>query len=225
MHFGAEDGHHGLGLGQLKAATGPQAGALGVCFAELVLSGQVAGVVAGVEAEVWGPPIGADGTYWVLDEEGSLTPGGEAGGPLEQLQGFDDAAEALAAEMGTAGNGGVGARREERGEGHGAVGRQPLAHVGPHADDVTLAGFAGWVLQVDAVAEVAGISPRLHKRGGEVEAADDDGKWHDGGRKWLSESSLQNMGQSVGLMPIVFRKGYRNFTAFVKALRSQPVRP
>ena len=85
MHFGAKDGHYGLGLGQLEAASCPQAGALGVGFAELALGGQVAGVIAGVEAKVWGPPIGADGAHRVFDEVWALAPGGEAGGPLEQL--------------------------------------------------------------------------------------------------------------------------------------------
>ena len=95
MHFGAEDGHHGFVLGQLEAAAGPEAGALGVGFAELALGEQVAGVVAGVETKVWGPPIGTDGAYRVFDKVGALAPGGEAGGPLKQLQGLDDAAEAF----------------------------------------------------------------------------------------------------------------------------------
>ena len=180
MHFGAENGHHGLVLGQLEAATRPEACALGVSFAELALGGQVAGVVAGVEAEVRRPPIGADGTHRVLDEVRALAPSGEAGGPLEQLQSLDDAAEAFAAKVGAAGNGCVGARREEGGESYGAVGRQPLAHVDADADDVALAGFTGRVLQVDAVAEVAGVGPRLDQRSGEVETANDDWGRHDG---------------------------------------------
>ena len=39
VHFGAEDGHYGLRLGQLEAAARPQAGALGVGFAELAFGG------------------------------------------------------------------------------------------------------------------------------------------------------------------------------------------
>ena len=151
---------------------------LRVGFAELALGGQVAGIVAGVEAKVWGPPIGTDGAHRVLDEVRALAPGGEAGGPLEQLQGLDNTAEALAAEVGAAGNGGVGAGWEEGGKGHGTVGRQPLAHIDTDADDVAFAGFAGRVLEVDAVAEVASFGPRLHERGGKVEAADDNWGWH-----------------------------------------------
>ena len=56
--------------------------------------------------------------------------------------------------------------------------RAAFGHVGADADDVALAGFAGRVLQVDAVAEVAGLGPRLDEGGGEVEAADDDGSGH-----------------------------------------------
>jgi hypothetical protein len=129
-------------------------------------------------------PVGADGAHRVLDEVGSLALGGEASGPLKQLQGLDDAAEAFAAEVGAAGNGGVGAGREEGSEEHGAVGWQLLAHVDADADDVALAGFAGRVLQVDAVAEVASIGPRLDERSGEVEAADDDGGRHEGELVW-----------------------------------------
>ena len=91
MHFGAENGYYSLVLGWLGAAAGPQAGTFGVGFAELALGGQVAGVVAGVETVVWGPPVGADGADRVFDEVRAVAPGGEAGGPLEQLQGLDDA--------------------------------------------------------------------------------------------------------------------------------------
>ena len=80
--------------------------------------------------------------------------------------------------MGAARNGGIGTGRKEGGKSHGAVGRQPFAHVDADADDVALAGFAGRVLQVDAVAEVASIGPRLYQGGGEVEAADDNGGRH-----------------------------------------------
>ena len=50
-----------------------------------MLGGQVAGVITGVETEVGGPPVGADGADRVLDEVRAVAPGGEAGGPLEQL--------------------------------------------------------------------------------------------------------------------------------------------
>ncbi len=125
-----------------------------------------------------GPPVGADGANRIIDEVGAVAPCSEADEPFEQLQGLDNAAETLAAEVGAAGDGGVGAGRKEGSEGHGVIGRQPLAHVGSNADDIALAGFAGRVLKVYAVAEVAGINSRLDERGGEVEATDDDGGRH-----------------------------------------------
>lgn len=85
--------------------------------------------------------------------------------------------------------------------------REPLPDIGSDANDVATAGLPFGVLEIDAIAEEAGVSPRFDHGGGVIEKAEDDFMGQGGGLPRIQAASQGEEGRrfagSGRIMPLV----------------------
>lgn len=171
MHPAALIGSQALAGGHHEPVPRPEAGAFGVGITGRL---EIAAIVAGIEGVVGRPPVGGNRAHRILDQVGCAGPLCQAHGGGKELQRLDESNQSLAPEPARTARGHMHARRKGEQDGNLPIRRQPIPHIRTDADNIPVPRFTGRMPKVHAVAEEAGLGPRLDHVSGVIEEADDD---------------------------------------------------
>lgn len=175
VHSAAFNWRNPFGLGHNEAIADPEAGTFSVCVTSRI---EVPAKVAGVEGMVRFAPVAGYRAHWILDHVRCLGPFSKPDGGVKELKGLNEGAQALVLKPSGATHCHMGTGWKRKQDVDSCIWRQPFQNVGTHADDIALPVLAGGMLQIDAVAQKARLSPRFDHDCCTVEQAHDNGLNH-----------------------------------------------